>query len=98
MTTTTTYVLDLRDAIDPREAGRKAATLAQLGRDGFPVPDGVVLIAEALDHALAEGGLAGEVSAEAVAGLDLPGGGRFGSAGGRATVGGPAAGRAVLRR
>jgi phosphohistidine swiveling domain-containing protein len=72
MTTTTAYVLDLRDAIDYRAAGRKAATLARLRRDGFPVPDGVVLIADALDHALAEAGLPADVSAEAVAAIDVP--------------------------
>lgn len=72
MTTTTTYVLDLRDAIDAREAGQKAATLAHLGRDGFPVPEGVVLVADAFDHALTVAGLAGRVSEEAVAGLDVP--------------------------
>jgi phosphohistidine swiveling domain-containing protein len=49
MTTTTTHVLDLQYADDPRTAGTKAATLARLLRDGFPVPDGVVLIPEAAE-------------------------------------------------
>ena len=40
--------------------------------NGFPVPDGVVLVADALDDALAAAGLAGHASAEAVAGLELP--------------------------
>jgi pyruvate,water dikinase len=72
MTTTTTYVLDLGEAVDPREVGRKAATLARLRRDGFPVPDGVVLVADALDRALAAAGLAADASADAVAAIDLP--------------------------
>lgn len=49
MTTTTAYAVDLRYADDPRTAGTKAATLARLIRDGFPVPDGVVLAASAAD-------------------------------------------------
>jgi len=72
MTTTTTYVLDLRDALDYRAAGRKAATLARLRRNGVPVPDGVVLVAGALAHALAEAGLPASASAEAVAAIDVP--------------------------
>ncbi len=72
MTMTTTYVLDLGDALDHRAAGRKAATLARLRRDGFPVPDGVVLITRALDRALAEAGLPANASAEAVAAVDVP--------------------------
>jgi rifampicin phosphotransferase len=72
MTTTTTYVLDLRDATDHREAGRKAATLARLRRDGFPVPDGFVLVADALDRAPAAAGFDTNASAEAVARLDVP--------------------------
>ncbi len=67
MTTTTTYVLDLRDATDHREAGRKAATLARLHRDGFPVPDGIVLVVDAFDRALATAG-----SDTGGAGLDVP--------------------------
>jgi phosphohistidine swiveling domain-containing protein len=72
MTTATTYVLDLGDAVDPRDVGCKAATLARLRRDGFPVPDGVVLVADALDRALAAAGLAADASADAVAGMDVP--------------------------
>jgi phosphohistidine swiveling domain-containing protein len=72
MTTTTTYVLDLPSALDARVAGRKAATLARLRLDGFPVPDGVVLVADALDDALAEAGLPANASVEAVAAIDLP--------------------------
>lgn len=72
MTTTTTYVLDLQEALDYRVAGRKAATLARLRRDGFPVPEGVVLVADALDHALAGAGLPANASAEAVAAIDVP--------------------------
>lgn len=37
--------------------GNKAATLATLRRAGFPVPEGVVLTAEALAHALVAAGL-----------------------------------------
>ena len=51
MTTTMTYVCDLRNALDAGEAGHKAANLAVLMRAGFPVPDGMVLLADALDHA-----------------------------------------------
>jgi rifampicin phosphotransferase len=72
MTTTTTYVIDLRDALDAREAGRKAATLARLHRSGFPVPEGVVLVADALDQALAEACLPANASAKAVAAIDVP--------------------------
>ena len=72
MTTTTTYVLDLPDALDARAVGHKAATLARLRLDGFPVPDGVVLVADALDHALDEAGLTADASAETVAVIDVP--------------------------
>ena len=59
MTTTTSYVCDLRNAPDAREAGHKAANLAVLMRAGFPVPDGLVLLADALDHALDQAGFPG---------------------------------------
>jgi rifampicin phosphotransferase len=72
MTTTMTYLLDLRDATDPTEAGRKAATLARLRRDGFPVPDGVVVIADALDQALADAGLTPNPSPDAVTAVEVP--------------------------
>jgi phosphohistidine swiveling domain-containing protein len=72
MTTTTSYVLNLREGIDPRHAGRKAATLARLQRDGFPVPDGVVLVCEALDDALAEAGLPVDAPTDAVAAIKIP--------------------------
>jgi rifampicin phosphotransferase len=72
MTTTTSYVVNLREAVDPRQVGRKAATLARLRRDGFPVPDGVVLICEALDDALAESGLPADAPADAVATIEVP--------------------------
>lgn len=72
MTTTMTYLLDLRDATEPREAGRKAATLALLRRDGFPVPDGVVLTADALDQALADAGLPPNPSPDAVRAVEVP--------------------------
>ncbi len=72
MTTTMTYLLDLQDATDPTEAGRKAATLARLRRDGFPVPDGVVVIADALDQALADAGLTLNPSPDAVTAVEVP--------------------------
>jgi phosphohistidine swiveling domain-containing protein len=72
MTTTTSYVLDLRDAVDPRLVGRKAATLGRLRRDGFPVPDGVVLVSDALDEALTQAGLPVDASPEAVAAIEVP--------------------------
>ena len=72
MTTTTSYVVNLREAVDPRQVGRKAATLARLRRDGFPVPDGVVLICEALEDALAEAGLPADAPADAVATIEVP--------------------------
>jgi rifampicin phosphotransferase len=72
MTTTTSYMVTLREAVDPRHVGRKAATLARLRRDGFPVPDGVVLVCEALDDALAEAGLPADAPADAVADIEIP--------------------------
>src|SRR5215217_1510050 len=72
MITTTSYVVNLREAVDPRQVGRKAATLARLRRDGFPVPDGVVLVCEALDDALAEAGLPGDAPADTVAAIEIP--------------------------
>jgi rifampicin phosphotransferase len=74
MAITTSYVLDLREAVDPRLVGRKAATLGRLRGDGFPVPDGVVLVSHALDDALADAGLAADAPAEAVAAVDVPAG------------------------
>jgi rifampicin phosphotransferase len=72
MTATTTYVLDLRETTDASQAGRKAATLARLLRDGFPVPDGVVLLADALDRALDSAGLTADAPADAVAAIEVP--------------------------
>src|SRR5512133_459 len=72
MTTTTSYVLDLREAADPRQVGQKAAALGRLRRDGFPVPDGVVLVCDALDEALIQAGLPAETSADAVAAIEVP--------------------------
>jgi phosphohistidine swiveling domain-containing protein len=40
--------LDDEDALDTARAGAKAAVLARMRRAGFPVPDGVVVLAEAL--------------------------------------------------
>jgi phosphohistidine swiveling domain-containing protein len=72
MTATTTYVLDLRETIDASQAGRKAATLARLLRDGFPVPDGVVLLADALDRSLDAAGLTADAPVDAVAAIEVP--------------------------
>ena len=72
MTTTTSYVCDLRNALDADEAGHKAANLAVLMRAGFPVPDSLVLLADALDHALDQAGLSPAASVEAVAAIDVP--------------------------
>lgn len=49
MTSERDCVLPLLAATDPVCAGRKAATLATLAADGFPVPDGLVLTVAALD-------------------------------------------------
>ena len=59
---TMTRVEQLRSLADVRAedaalVGNKAATLATLRRAGFPVPDGVVLTTEALEHALTAAGL-----------------------------------------
>src|SRR4029450_14064804 len=72
MTTTTSYVLDLRDAVDPRLVGRKVATPGAVRRDGFPVPDGVALVSDALDEALTQAGLSADASPEAVATIEVP--------------------------
>jgi len=40
--------LDDEDALDTAQAGAKAAVLARMRRAGFPVPDGVVVLADAL--------------------------------------------------
>lgn len=52
-------VLDLAEqrACDPAVAGTKAATLARLAADGFPVPAGVVVTTAACDAVLASAGI-----------------------------------------
>jgi rifampicin phosphotransferase len=52
--------------------GGKAATLADLKRAGFPVPEGVVLTTEALAHALASAGVPADAQSEDVEGIPLP--------------------------
>ena len=47
------------DREDAALVGNKATTLATLRRAGFPVPDGVVLTTEALEHALTAAGTGG---------------------------------------
>jgi len=61
----TEYVSALRDAIEQRDAGRKAARLAELVRAGFPVPDGVVITTEAFRASRAGTGLPTPTSAVA---------------------------------
>lgn len=57
---------------DADRFGRKAATLGALLADGFPVPPGFVLSADALSAALDAAGLAGEPTADQVRALPLP--------------------------
>jgi rifampicin phosphotransferase len=52
--------------------GAKAATLADLKRAGFPVPEGVVVTTEALAHALASAGVRADAQSEDVEGIPLP--------------------------
>src|SRR6266508_2190814 len=59
-------------AADAERAGRKAAVLGELKRAGFPVPDGVVLAAGALDQALAAAGLGPDAGPEQVEAALLP--------------------------
>jgi pyruvate,water dikinase len=57
-------------AADAARAGRKAATLCELRRAGFPVPDGFVITVDAFEHALA--GLDRDATAEQVRAAELP--------------------------
>jgi rifampicin phosphotransferase len=65
--------LDEVGSADTARVGRKAATLGELRRAGFPVPDGVVLATEALARTLAAAGLEVAASPDRVAAAALPG-------------------------
>ena len=62
----------MRDREDAALVGNKATTLATLRRAGFPVPDGVVLTTEALEHALTAAGLADGAPQAEVEAMPLP--------------------------
>jgi pyruvate,water dikinase len=77
MTLTSTGLLLPLDEVgsaDAARVGRKAATLGELRRAGFPVPQGVVLTTEALARTLAAAGLDGGADPDQVAAAPLPGG------------------------
>ena len=76
MTLTSTDLVLALDEVGPADApraGRKAATLGELRRAGFPVPDGVVLTTEAMALTLAAAGLDAGASPDQVAAVPLPG-------------------------
>ena len=64
--------LDAVGLADAGRVGRKAATLGELKRAGFPVPEGVVLTTEALAQTLAAAGLGGDAQPEQVLAVGLP--------------------------
>ncbi len=68
------YVLSLADIPqgDVERAGAKAATLGELARAGFPVPDGFVLTTGAFDRFLTVNALGPDISPEAVIAATLP--------------------------
>ena len=57
---------------DVAQLGGKAATLAELKRAGFSVPEGVVVTTEALAQALASAGLGAAAGSEDVEAIPLP--------------------------
>lgn len=59
-------------ATDPVVAGQKAATLARLAAEGFPVPPGVVLTTRACRRILEAAGLGADASPEEAAAAPLP--------------------------
>jgi pyruvate,water dikinase len=73
--TSTGLVLPLDEvgSADAARVGRKAATLGELRRAGFPVPDGMVLTTEALARTLAAAGLDDAAAPDQVAAAPLPG-------------------------
>ena len=72
--TSTDLVLSLDEVglADAPRAGHKAATLGELRRAGFPVPDGVVLTTDALARTLAAAGLDAAADPDQVAAVPLP--------------------------
>ena len=76
MTLTSTDLVVSLDEVglaDAPRAGHKAATLGELKRAGFPVPDGVVLTTDALARTLAAAGLDAAADPDQVAAVPLPG-------------------------
>jgi rifampicin phosphotransferase len=76
MTLTSTglvLALDEVGSADAARVGRKAATLGELRRAGFPVPDGVVFTTEALARTLAAAGLDAGAAPDQVEAAPLPG-------------------------
>jgi phosphoenolpyruvate synthase/pyruvate phosphate dikinase len=65
--------LDEVGSADAPRVGRKAATLGELKRAGFPVPEGVVVTTEALVRALAAAGLDAGAGPDQVEAVPLPG-------------------------
>lgn len=67
-------VLPLTDVtrVDTARVGRKAAVLGELLRASFPVPDGFVITAEALEQVLAENGPSSHRTPEQIATIPLP--------------------------
>ncbi len=68
------YLVDLHDLTrdDAARAGNKAATLGELHRAGFPVPEGVVLTVEAFEAFLAIHRFAGDVTPAEIESAPLP--------------------------
>ena len=68
------YVLNLMDIAqhDAERAGAKATRLGVLAHAGFPVPDGLVLTADAFDRFLAANALDSDISSEDVIAATLP--------------------------
>jgi rifampicin phosphotransferase len=76
MTLTSTglvMALDEVGSADAARVGHKAATLGELRRAGFPVPQGVVLTTEALTRTLAAAGLDADANPDRVEAAPLPG-------------------------
>jgi len=68
------YLVDLHDLErdDRPLVGNKAATLGELRRGGFPVPEGVVLTVEAFEAFLAIHGFAGDAAPANIESAPLP--------------------------
>ena len=64
--------LDDAGAEESEQSGSKAATLAELKRAGFRVPEGLVVTTEALTQALASAGLGAAAGSEDVEAMSLP--------------------------